>query len=194
MELVASVHPSLSISSGQMSPIHPSVSTLTSEQQRAKKSHYQCKVFVCVSNNRADAVDLIFRLQLINHVGKDNSPAANGGQATTHGVGLLTERLCTQTKHFHLCKLVKDRHFLTKYMDGFAFTYQCWLLSSRHEKYMKLPLPVTVYSIRFCPIMILFIGNIPMTLKYSREQLKQKMFALASPPQKIHASYINLCC
>ncbi len=26
-------------------------------QQRAKKSHYQSEVFVCVSSNRADAVD-----------------------------------------------------------------------------------------------------------------------------------------
>ncbi len=26
-------------------------------QQRAKKSHYQSRVFVCVSNNRADVVD-----------------------------------------------------------------------------------------------------------------------------------------
>ncbi len=28
-------------------------------QQRAKKSHYQSTVFVCVSSNRADAVDLL---------------------------------------------------------------------------------------------------------------------------------------
>ncbi len=31
-------------------------------QQRAKKSHYQSKVFVCVSNNRADAVDWLLIL------------------------------------------------------------------------------------------------------------------------------------
>ncbi len=33
-------------------------------RQRAKKSHYQSKVFVCVSNSRADAVDRL----LIEHV------------------------------------------------------------------------------------------------------------------------------
>ncbi len=41
-----------------------SVQPLTAEvQQRAKKSHYQSEVFVCVLNSRADAVDrlLIFR-------------------------------------------------------------------------------------------------------------------------------------
>ena len=52
--------------------VHPSVCALTAEQfdplgaqlcrvqQRAKKNHYQCRVFVCVSNNRADAVDRLF--------------------------------------------------------------------------------------------------------------------------------------
>ena len=33
-------------------------------QQRAKKSHYHSKVFVCVSNNCADAVDRLLMLIL----------------------------------------------------------------------------------------------------------------------------------
>ena len=33
-------------------------------QQRAKKSHYQSKVFVCVSSNRVDAVDRLLILVL----------------------------------------------------------------------------------------------------------------------------------
>ncbi len=39
--------------------VHPSVSQRSHGrvQQRAKKSHYQFKVFVSVSNNRTDAVD-----------------------------------------------------------------------------------------------------------------------------------------
>ncbi len=58
MYLVASVRLSVRLS------VCPSVSALTAEpfDQKAKKSHYQSKVFVCVSNSRADAVDrlLIF--------------------------------------------------------------------------------------------------------------------------------------
>ncbi len=43
--------------------VRPSVRPLTAEPfdlrvvQRAKRSHYQSEVFVCVSNNHADAVD-----------------------------------------------------------------------------------------------------------------------------------------
>ena len=50
MHLVASVHPSVRLS------VCPS-SRLCRVQQRAKKSHYQSKVFVCVSSNLADVVD-----------------------------------------------------------------------------------------------------------------------------------------
>ena len=50
MYLVASVCPS----------VRPSVC-----QQRAKKGHYQSEEFVCVSNNRADAVDLLLILAML---------------------------------------------------------------------------------------------------------------------------------
>ncbi len=50
MHLVASVHPSVRLS------VCPS-SRLCRVQQRAKKSHYQSKVFVCVRNNHVDAVN-----------------------------------------------------------------------------------------------------------------------------------------
>ncbi len=41
--------------------IRPSVSTLTAE----KRSHFQSEVFVCVSTNRADAVDrLLIKLEI----------------------------------------------------------------------------------------------------------------------------------
>ncbi len=36
-------------------------------QQRAKKGHYQSEEFVCVSNNRADAVDRLLMI-VISHV------------------------------------------------------------------------------------------------------------------------------
>ncbi len=42
------------ISGTQQSILH---SQLCQVQHRAKKSHYQSMVFVCVSNNRADVVD-----------------------------------------------------------------------------------------------------------------------------------------
>ncbi len=51
MYLVPSVRLSLRPS------IRPSVCRLCRVRQRAKKSHYQAKVFVCVLNSRADAVD-----------------------------------------------------------------------------------------------------------------------------------------
>ncbi len=57
MYLVASVRLSVHPS------VRPSVCPSALSRQRAKKSHYQAKVFVCVSNSRADAVD---RLLILN--------------------------------------------------------------------------------------------------------------------------------
>ena len=50
---------------GQLSGTQRSIlgARLCRVQQRAKKSHYQSRVFVSVSNNRADAVDRL----LIHH-------------------------------------------------------------------------------------------------------------------------------
>ncbi len=63
MHLVASVRLSVRPS------IHPSVNALMPEQKRARKSHNQSEVFVCVSNNGADAVDrlLIRRKMGVKH-------------------------------------------------------------------------------------------------------------------------------
>ncbi len=55
---------------------------------------------------------------------------------------------------------------------------------TEHAEMYSYPL-VIVYSSSFCPIMILFIGNIPLTLKYSWEQLSKKYSHLLHPPQKI---------
>ncbi len=66
MYLVASVNPSVCPSSRGWT-VWP---RLCRVQQRAKRSHYQSEVVVCVSNNRADAVDrvLIWKLQLVKLV------------------------------------------------------------------------------------------------------------------------------
>ena len=53
--ILGSVRPSVCLS--VRLSVRPSVRLSALSRQRAKKSHYQFKVFVCVSNGRADAVD-----------------------------------------------------------------------------------------------------------------------------------------
>ncbi len=71
MYLVASVRPSVRPFVCPSSPvwtIWPLIlgARLCRVQQGAKKSHYQSKMFVCVSNNRADTVDrlLIYKINV----------------------------------------------------------------------------------------------------------------------------------
>ncbi len=65
MYLVASVCPFFCLSVSALTA-EPLGALLCRVRQRAKKSHYQSKVFVCVSNSRADAVDRL----LISNGGK----------------------------------------------------------------------------------------------------------------------------
>ncbi len=83
MYLVASVHLSvrpfvrLSVSALTAEPFDLLGARLCRVRQRAKKSHYQAKVFVCVSNSRMDAVDRLF--VKYNHLHNITSTCMNKG-------------------------------------------------------------------------------------------------------------------
>ncbi len=62
MYLVASVHLSVSLSMAEPFDLWPWFIRGSALLSAAKNSHYQSKVFVCVSNNRADVVDRLLIL------------------------------------------------------------------------------------------------------------------------------------
>ncbi len=77
MYLVASVRLSvrpLSVSALTPEPFDLLGAQLCRVRQRAKKSHYQSKVFVCVSNSRADAVDRLLILLSYFFEERNNHP------------------------------------------------------------------------------------------------------------------------